>query len=114
MVDVSKHPILNKCYEVMQAIEECGCSTEVTHAVTEAGALLDQLDALLDCLDTMARSREKLTSAVKLAYRKHHMNDNSVGWDELSTALHDALCALCYALGDGGFCKWVDTVEPMP
>ena len=57
------------------------------------------------------KEREKLLDAVKLAYRKHHMGDNSIGWDELSTTLHDALC---YSLGDGGFCAWVETIEPMP
>jgi hypothetical protein len=28
-----------------------------------------------------------LLDAVKLAYRKHHLNDDSIGWDELSEML---------------------------
>jgi hypothetical protein len=46
---------------------------------------------------------DKLLDAVKLAYRKHHLDDDSVGWDELSSILLDALCE---ALGDDGFIKW--------
>ena len=33
-----------------------------------------------------------LLSACKLAYRKHHLGDDSVGWEELGNALLDALC----------------------
>lgn len=55
--------------------------------------------------------KNHLLDAVKIAYRKHHMGDNSVGWDELSTILHKALCL---ELGDGGFCEWAETIEPLP
>jgi len=47
-----------------------------------------------------------LLSACKLAYRKHHLGDDSIGWDELS----DALCnALCNEMGDTEFQKWLSS-----
>jgi hypothetical protein len=45
-----------------------------------------------------------LLSACKLAYRKHHLDDDSVGWDELSDALHNALCN---EMGSQGFILWL-------
>jgi len=45
-----------------------------------------------------------LLSACKLAYRKHHLNDDSIGWDELSDCLLDALCN---EMGDDGFQEWL-------
>lgn len=47
----------------------------------------------------------ELLEAVKLAYRKHHLNDPNVGWEELTDKLRDALCN---ALDDEGFSKWID------
>ncbi len=49
-----------------------------------------------------------LLEAVKLAYRKHHIGDDSVGWEELSGKLCDALCN---TMGDTGFQKWLDEVK---
>jgi len=49
---------------------------------------------------------EELIKAVKMAYRKHHLSDMSLGWEELSDALCDALCNV---LGDDGFQKWVES-----
>lgn len=48
-----------------------------------------------------------LLAAVKLAYRKHHLGDDSIGWDELSEAL---LNALCNSMGDEGFQAWLKEV----
>lgn len=47
---------------------------------------------------------ERLLNAVKLAYRKHHLDDPSVGWEELSNALFNTLCD---AMGDVGFYEWL-------
>ena len=41
--------------------------------------------------------------ALKLAYRKHVNEDDSIGWTELGDALHDALCEL---IGDEEFVRW--------
>ncbi|MCM6993461.1 DUF2829 domain-containing protein [Enterobacter roggenkampii] len=47
MTDISKHPLLKQAYEVCQAIELCGASTELTSAVTKASALLRAIDEQL-------------------------------------------------------------------
>jgi len=49
-----------------------------------------------------------LLHAVKMAYRKHHLSDPSIGWDELSDIL---LHALCEAMGDEGYDKWLKEVS---
>lgn len=47
---------------------------------------------------------EKLLYAVKCAYRKHHLNDDSIGWNELSDIL---LIALTETMRDEAFNKWL-------
>jgi len=54
---------------------------------------------------------EDLLEAVKLAYRKHHLGDPSIGWDELSDKL---LNVLCETMGDRAFIKWVEEVTDYP
>ena len=38
------------------------------------------------------KSRAVMLKALQMAYRKHHLNDDSIGWTELSDILNDALC----------------------
>ena len=45
-----------------------------------------------------------LLDAVKMAYRKHHLDDPSIGWDELSDY---CMMALCNEMGDKEFRHWV-------
>ena len=52
--------------------------------------------------------KDCLLNACQAAYRKHHVSDESIGWDELSSILLDALCN---AMGDNGFQKWIDAVS---
>ena len=49
-----------------------------------------------------------LLYACKAAYRKHHLGDESIGWEELSDILKEALCN---AMGDDDFYLWVQLVE---
>ena len=49
-----------------------------------------------------------LLDAVKMAYRKHHLDDPSIGWDELSDVL---MMALCNEMGDQGFQNWLHQVS---
>lgn len=46
----------------------------------------------------------ELLEAVKMAYRKHHLGDDTIGWDELSEKLLDTLCN---AMGASGFLEWM-------
>jgi hypothetical protein len=57
---------------------------------------------------TASCPREQIKSAVdaiKLAYRKHHLGDESVGWEELSDFLHNTMCNI---LGDEEYNEWVE------
>ena len=45
-----------------------------------------------------------LLTACKLAYRKHHLDDESIGWEELGNALLDALCN---EMGTDEYILWV-------
>lgn len=47
---------------------------------------------------------EQATEALKLAYRKHHLGDEAVGWNELGDKLLNALCEL---MTDKGFQEWM-------
>jgi hypothetical protein len=41
--------------------------------------------------------------ACKMAYRKHVLNDFTIGWDELCDAFKNALCN---EMGDAAFIDW--------
>ena len=50
---------------------------------------------------------ESMLNALKDTYRKHALEDERVGWHELS----DTLCnALCNAMGDQEFVRWSEGV----
>lgn len=49
-------------------------------------------------------SRESMLEALKMAYRKHHMGDESIGWSELGDIMHDALCN---EMGDDAYIEWL-------
>lgn len=58
--------------------------------------------------DELKRKNEILLNALKMAYRKHHCNDESIGWGELSDIMS---CALPEAMGDNEFCHWLERLE---
>ena len=47
---------------------------------------------------------ELLLMAVQLCYRKHWLNDERIGWQELGTFLYDALAE---TMGDDEFVDWL-------
>ena len=49
-----------------------------------------------------------LLYAVKMAYRKHHLNDDSIGWEELGSIL---MTAMCKVLGDDGYYEWLNEIN---
>lgn len=54
--------------------------------------------------EDLIRQSDGLLAVAKLAYRKHHLDDQNVGWDELSDRLCDALCNV---MGDARFQAWL-------
>lgn len=57
-MNIAKHPILKQCYEMMGAIEECGASEKLTHAVALAGELMEEVDKLVDSATAVVSSDE--------------------------------------------------------
>jgi hypothetical protein len=51
----------------------------------------------------MGRKMRQAERALRMAYRKHHLGDESIGWNELSDALKNVLCEF---MGDREFQRW--------
>ena len=51
-----------------------------------------------------------LLDVVKLTYRKHHLDDSNIGWNELDDILFNALCD---EMGDEAFVKWIHDGAPV-
>ena len=67
------------------------------------------VDAELERLHKYERfeeDRNRLVEVVKLFYRKHVLNDESIGWDELGNNLFNELAE---SLGDKEFVLWLNT-----
>ena len=64
----------------------------------------NDVDALVSEITALTCERDRLLYTVKAAYRKHHLDDPSIGWEELSTML---LTTLCENMGDKGFQEWL-------
>ena len=45
---------------------------------------------------------------LKMAYKKHVLNDESIGWDELGENLADAICNI---IGADGFTEWLKSID---
>ena len=48
----------------------------------------------------LRKHHSKIMKTLKRCYRKHHLMDESIGWNELSHELCDTLCE---AMGDAGY-----------
>lgn len=72
MTDISKHPLLQQAYDVIQAIEVCGASVYLTDAVTKASALLAALDKFVSTPvggeSQVKVNRENINSATQLIH----------------------------------------------
>lgn len=55
--------------------------------------------------------RDALCELVKLVYRKHHLGDETIGWNELSDMLCDGLCN---TMGDTIFQEWLQSLKSSP
>ncbi|WP_446030539.1 hypothetical protein [Lelliottia amnigena] len=59
-IDISKHPLIKQAYEVCQAIEKCGASTELTDAVTKASALMQEIANLTGRMDELEAAENRI------------------------------------------------------
>jgi hypothetical protein len=53
------------------------------------------------------RAKNALIITIQMAYRKHVLNDDRVGWDELADRLQTVICE---SLGDPAFQVWLAEV----
>ena len=58
--------------------------------------------------DLIANAPDML-DALQMAYRKHHLDDPSIGWDELSDRLGDVLSNV---MSPETFVQWLQEVNP--
>lgn len=65
-MDIGKHPLLKQCYELSMAIERCGASLEVTEAVTQASALMRDIEKLTDRLTSYERADRDINEALNM------------------------------------------------
>ncbi len=49
-----------------------------------------------------------LLTACQMAYRKHNLDDGSLGYDEVNEALRDAICN---EIGDEEFINWLQSLK---
>lgn len=57
--------------------------------------------------EALAANGPEMLEALQMAYRKHHMGDPSIGWEELSDKL---LNTLCEVMGDEAFVAWSNEI----
>lgn len=62
MTDISRHVLLKQAFEVIQEIEKCGASPQLTSAVTKASDLLRTLD---DFIPVSSEAKPQDGSTVK-------------------------------------------------
>jgi len=69
-----------------------------------------RIDAILGKLEAEPETEIKGSAlpSLQAAYRKHCLNDESIGWDELGSMLCDALCEI---MGDDEYQKWIKEVK---
>ena len=63
------------------------------------------LASLRSEIDALRRERDEQTRLIQSAYRKHHLGQDNIGWNELSDRMCDTLCNV---MGDTAFQKWLE------
>ena len=59
MITLSANPIYKQAYDLIQTIEKCGASVEITAAVTEAGRLMDSVKELIKSNEALKDAQVK-------------------------------------------------------
>lgn len=89
-MNLDKHPILWQGYYVVQAIETCGVSTELTNAVIKAGEYNEAVERLVDENTDMKAQVENMKCCGNCSYNllrkkcKHCLRDNRIA-EEISS-----------------------------
>ncbi|MNE12910.1 hypothetical protein D3C80_1057300 [compost metagenome] len=99
IIDISKHPLIKQAYEVCQAIEKCGASTELTDAVTKASALMQEI------ANAMARLGE-LEAAEKRIAELSAPDGNAIAWESTTPVYVKFITDERYQKLRPGYQKW--------
>ena len=62
-----------------------------------------RVNAFLDQVEADATQLSRAQRVLRMAYRKHHLGVESIGWNELSDELANVLCEM---MGDKEFQDW--------
>jgi hypothetical protein len=76
-------------------------------SVTEVVNIKGLADAFRAAGWSPSESQKELLETLQMVYRKHCLDDESIGWEELGTRLHDTLCK---AMTDKGYVEWKRTI----
>ena len=91
-----------------EPLEVCPlCGTDDILYPSVAKEYRAEIELLNRAADLQAEN-ERLRDAAQFAYRKHHLDDPNIGWDELSDILYTALCE---SMGDNEFVKWIEAAK---
>lgn len=93
-IDISKHPLIKQAYEVCQAIEKCGASTELTDAVTKASALMQEIANLTGRMDELESAESRIAELEARPANPINFKENADAdfcrkwaWDEVKKEL---------------------------
>jgi len=64
----------------------------------------ETFDRLMRAIFTV-RKYHMMLDTIKMAYRKHHLDDPSIGWEELSDNMQNTMCEI---MGDSSFCEFIE------
>ena len=98
--------------ELMQVTNYCILCEEAGKEI-ERLRQLDRVNTeLIGTMNVREIEREneikKLLELLKKAYRKHVLNDDTIGWNELGDEIH---CVICDVWGDDNYQQWIEEVN---
>lgn len=107
------HKFVLQPYTSPQSLQgvKCVCGGELTRLDDEFLMCVTCNEAkvkIVNQVSELENERAEMLEALKLAYRKHSMGDESVGWEELSERLLDTLCNV---VGPQEYIKWANEIR---
>lgn len=68
---------------------------------------METIEKLMAVRDELRQQNAELLEVVKLTYRKHVLDDRTIGWNELEIKLFDCLCDV---MGADEYIEWTEKV----
>lgn len=92
-----------------EQLEWCDGGCADNECVCVSSKMVEEITRLRIELEAHKKQQGVLLEAVKVAYQKHCLNDDRVGWKDLDVALFTALTE---AMGDTDFRRWLNKISP--